>query len=364
LAVALVLGQVACSSSSDKGSSSTTDAAGSDGAGSDAATGDDDSGTSPTSDGATDATVAPGADASRDATIDATGTDATGTDANGEGDAAHEAAAPWTPYSLAGLVLWLDGHAGLGTLDGGVDGGDAGSDAGPPLQWLDQSGLGNNALGYGPAIRATALDGQPAVHFDGTDYLLLQDSTSLNWATQDFALAVVVQHTTYEDGGGSSYGTLYSKQIYDTAPYTGVGLFANVPGGTSKILEQLNQYGTSEVTSGSSGYNDGTPFVVLIHRAAIVADGGADASTDAGDAAAVPAMASMSMLINAADAGFATGTGYALDTDSLGYPARIGGTQAGQNLTGDIAEVIAVQGTVSASDLENLQAYLMNKYGL
>jgi hypothetical protein len=56
---------------------------------------------------------------------------------------------------------------------------------------MDRSGNGNNAVGYGPAIDPTALDGQPAVHFNGTDYLLLQDSTSLNWGTNDFLLAVL-----------------------------------------------------------------------------------------------------------------------------------------------------------------------------
>jgi hypothetical protein len=363
LAAVVVMAQVGCGSS-NKGSPSATDAAGND-----AEVGEpQEAGTSPTSEGgadAGDATVATGSDAGHDATIDSS-SEATGTDAaiDSSSDATGEAAAAWTPASLTGLVLWLDGHTGLSTLDGGVDGGDAGADAGPPVQWLDQSGNGNNALGYGPAIHPTALDGQPAVHFGGSDYLLVQDSTTLDWGTNDFVLAVVVQHTTFEDGGGFSYGTLYSKQIYDTAPYVGVGLFANIPGGTSSILEQLDEFGPTEVTSGGTGYNDGTPFVVVIHRAGNPSDGGVEGGTDGGDAATAPTTASMSMLINAVDAGFASGTGYAENVDSVGYPARIGGTQGGQNLNGDIAEVIAIEGPVSAGDLANLQAYLISKYGL
>jgi hypothetical protein len=338
---------VGCSSSNSKGPGSTTDAA----TGSDAGASEEEGGASPSADAGPDATVASGNDAAADVMVEST-SDASG-DAKGS-----EAAGPWTPSSLTGLVLWLDGHEGLGTLDAGMDGGEGGA----PIQWLDRSGYGNNAIGSGtPTIRATALDGQPAVHFGGTDYLLVQDSTSLDWGTQDFVLAVVVQHTTYEDGGGPAYGTLYSKQFYDVSPYDGVGLFGNT-GGTGAILEQLNQYGTTEVTSGGSDYNDGVPFVVLIHRAGIASDGGTEA--DAGDAAPPPATASMNMLINAVDAGFASGAGYAENVSTVGYPARIGGTMAGQNLTGDIAEIIAVQGAVSDGDLQSLQAYLMNKYGL
>jgi len=270
---------------------------------------------------------------------------------------AADTGALWTPSSVPGLVLWLDGHAGLGVTDGGVDAGDGG----PALQWLDQSGHDNNAIGYGsPAVHPTALGGQPAVHFGGTDYLLVQDSASLDWGTGDFVLAIVVQHTTSTDAG-TPYGTLYSKQIYDTAPFTGVGLFANTPTRTSAILEQLNEFASTEVTSGGTGYNNGSPFIVVVHRSVTLPDGGVDAG-DGGDAAGPTG--TMNMLIDALDAGFATGAGYAANVNSTGYPARIGGTQYGQNLTGDIAEVIAIQGTVSDANLQNLQNYLMGKYGL
>jgi hypothetical protein len=364
LSIAAVVGQFGCGSS-DKSSPPGTDAAENDAAESDATSGNDggqgspEGSTSVSEAGGGDATIPTGSEAGSDG-----GGDATTTSSNDAGGDASEAAAPWSPSSLTGLALWLDGHEGLGMTDAGSDAGDGG----PGVVWMDRSGNGNNAVGYGPAIGPTALDGQPAVHFDGTDYLLLQDSTSLNWGTNDFLLAVVVQHTTYEspDAGGSTYGALYSKQIYDTAPYQGVGLFANRPGGASNILEQLNEYGTTEVTSAGSGYNDGTPFLVVIHRSSIVlaVDGGADAG-DAGASDAAPATTgTMAMLINAVDAGYATGSGYAENVDSTDYPARIGGTQAGQNIVGDIAEVVAVDGTISASDLQNLQTYLVNKYGL
>jgi len=354
LSVAVVLGQFGCGSGNSS-SPSGTDASGN---GDDSGQGSPE-GSTPVSEagGGVDATTPASGEAGSDGGVDATTTSSQ--DAGGD---ASEAAAPWSPSSLTGLVLWLDGHEGLGMTDGGSDAGDGG----PGVLWMDRSGNGNNAVGYGPAIEPAALDGQPAVHFNGTDYLLLQDSTSLNWGTNDFLLAVVVQHTTYVDAGGSTYGALYSKQIYNDPPYQGVGLFANLPGGSSNILEQLNEYGSTEVTSGGSGYNDGAPVLVVIHRSSIVlaVDGGTDAG-DAGASDAAPAtLGTMAMLINAMDAGYATGSGYAENVDSPDFPARIGGTQAGQDIVGDIAEVLAVDGTVSPSDLQNLQTYLMNKYGL
>jgi hypothetical protein len=373
LSAVVVLGQVGC------GSSNKSSPSGSDASENDATGGDDGGQGSPEGStsvseagGGSDATMPTGSDGGVDATTSDGGEDAAtsshdgGEDAatsshDGGGDAS-DAGVAWSPSSLTGLALWLDGHEGLGMTDAGSDAGDGG----PGVLWTDHSGNGNNAVGYGPSINPTALDGQPAVHFNGTDYLLVQDSTSLNWGTNDFVLAIVVQHTTYVDGGGYSYGALYSKQIYDTAPYQGVGLFANLPGGASNILEQLNENSPTELTSSGSGYNDDTPFLVVIHRSSVVlaTDGGADGG-DAGASDAAPATTgSMAMLINAADAGYATGSGYAENVNSTDYPARIGGTQAGQNVVGDIAEVIAVDGPVSASDLASLQTYLMNKYGL
>ncbi len=103
------------------------------------------------------------------------------------------------------------------------------------------------------------------------------------------------------------------------------------------------------------GLNDGTPFVAVLHRA------GQPSDAEAPDGALV---ASLGILVNGADAGAATGAGYAVDVSAPGYIARIGGTQGGQDLQGDIAEVIAVQGPLSDQDLQELQTYLMTKYGL
>jgi hypothetical protein len=270
----------------------------------------------------------------------------------------NEASAPWSPSLLSGLALWLDGQKGLSLAAAGADAGDAG----PSVLWLDQSGHGNNASGFGsPAISGAALHGKQAVHFGGaTDYLLVSDSASLQWGTGDFVVALVVQHTTFQNDAGTVYGTLYSKQIADVSPFGGVGLFANTPSRTSAILAQLST--AAQLTSDTAGYNNGTPFVVLMHRSVSAADAGSPA--DAGIDAAAASVGSLGIVINGLDAGANSGVGYARDVSAVGYAARIGGTQYGQDMTGDIAEVIGVQGAVSDADLQKLEAYLKAKYGL
>jgi hypothetical protein len=372
LLVAMVGVEVGCSSSSSPANESPSDAEAADSAA-------DDGGSSAT-DGGTgqDATVASGdAATGTDATVsnDAGAVmDATGADVevatNDAGDAGVDAG--WSPGSLPGLALWLDAHKGVGLSDAGVAS-DAG-DAGEPLVWLDQSGHGNNATGVGStAVHATALDGQPAVHFNGTtDYLLVPDSPTLQWGTGDFVLAIVVQHSTPADGGTTPYGTLYSKQVSDVSPYNGVGLFANTPSRSTALLAQLNALSTGEFTTGTSGYNDDVPFVVVMHRTiAEAADAGATASDagDAGDAAvadaaAAPPVGTLTLLIDGVDAGSGTGTGFAGNVSATGYPLRIGGTPGTQDLAGDIAEVIGIQGSISDADLSSLQEYLQHRYGL
>jgi hypothetical protein len=98
--------------------------------------------------------------------------------------------------------------------------------------------------------------------------------------------------------------------------------------------------------------------------AASPVDAGGDAALDAASDASVSAMASLGILIDGLSAGTNSGAAYARDVSAVGYAARIGGTQYGQDTTGDIAEVIGIQGAVSDDDLAKLEAYLKAKYGL
>jgi hypothetical protein len=219
--------------------------------------------------------------------------------------------------------------------------------------------------GGSPSIDPTAVNGHPAVHFNGTsDYLLVADKPSLQWGTSDFTVAVVVQHTT----ATPNYGALYSKQDPGTFPYYGVGFWGNsvVTGAGTGLMGEISDKTGGIFDSTMMGLNSGAPFVAILHRAALASDAGpvADAASDAAADAAVAASASLGLLVNGVDAGAASGPGYAVNVSAVGFPARIGGTPANQDIKGDIAEVIAVQGSLSDEDIQQLESYLKTKYGL
>jgi hypothetical protein len=190
-----------------------------------------------------------------------------------------------------------------------------------------------------------------------SDYLIVSDSPTLEFGTGDFLIAEVAQHTT-PTGSGWGYGFLFSKQDQSTSPFPGPALIANTGSGTSGIEAQVAS-GTGDVISGLTGYNTGTPFYVTMHRFAATSDAGADAAL----------LATLNLRIDGADPGAATGAAYADnvsagDGGAGGWPLYIGGNNQGQDMRGDIAEVIAIKGTVDDVDLASLEAYLKSKYGL
>jgi hypothetical protein len=194
---------------------------------------------------------------------------------------------------------------------------------------------------------AAGVNGQPAVHFNGlTDYLLVADDLSLQWGTGDFTVAAVLQHTTPIDAG-LGYGAIYSKQAAPTPPYVGVSLWGNTGlDETTGLLAEISMAGGSEISTTPTGLNNGVPFVVVLNRTT------------------APDTGSLSVFVNGALAGTATSGSYGVDVSAAGEPVRIGGTMYGQDLLGDIAEVVAVKGTMSLTELQLLETYLMQKYGI
>ena len=204
-----------------------------------------------------------------DASADSGNADATASSGNDGGDAGE--GGTWSPSSLSGLVLWLNSTTGIETVD-------AGADAGAAFIWEDRSGNGNNARSVGsPTIVAAALGGQPVIRFNGSSqYLEVSDSPTLEFGTGEFLVAVVAQHTTPLDAG-AGYGFLFSKQIQNASPYPGPCLIANTGSLTTGIEAQV-AYGAGDVFSTTTGYNNGTPFYVDMHRFAATSDAGADAA--------------------------------------------------------------------------------------
>jgi hypothetical protein len=237
----------------------------------------------------------------------------------------------WNPGLIPGLALWLDGTKGLAYGPSG-------------LAWLDQSGNGNDATPAGaPTIAMGAIGGNPAVHFNGTtDYLIIQDSASLQFSTDDFAIAMVAAHTTPLTGQWG-YGLLYSKQVASAAPYIGPAIVANSLQFTGALFAQVANQSGSEIQTTEQDFNSGKPFMLVLRRT-----GGT----------------TLSLRVNGADAVAATGAGYAIDVSAPGNALHIGGSVKQQDVLGDVAEVVATHGALSSTDLADLEGYLSAKYGL
>jgi hypothetical protein len=245
-------------------------------------------------------------------------------------------AAACTVKSLAGLVLWLDGTQGAHESSGSV------------TSWDDQSGQQNDAApsvaGAGaPVLVTNAIGGHPAVRFDGTSYLVIEDASSLQLGTGDFVVAIVARHTTPTDVGWG-YGIFYIKYQVPY-PFTGPQLTGNTEEGTSQAFAQLT-YHQAIVDTAQSGLNDGQPMLLVMHRRAS------------------GSQSSLEIRLNGATSAIGTGGDYAVDVSALGRPLFIGGTPDAQNVVGDIAEVVTVKGTTSDADVIALEGCLKAKYGL
>ncbi len=232
--------------------------------------------------------------------------------------------------ALPGLALWLDAAKGVEQASGYVYG------------WADQSGNGNNATGMPasssgavPAYVTNDIHGLPGVHFSDSSYLSIDDSPTLRFGTGDFLVAVVVAWT-----GMGTNCLVYAKAEYDTSPFLGTLIFANFDFSTSVGFETRG-VDPDYVEGTTMGLNDGNPRLVWVERTGVT----------------------LSVFV----AGVVTSATVTPpdDCDAVGYPAYLGAQAEGrQPLTGDIAEVVAVQGTISTANLNALESYFNTKYGL
>lgn len=271
-----------------------------------------------------------------------------GSDANQDGTVGSLSAIP-------GIVLWLDAAKGVTANQASV------------VSWADQSGNHNDAsqqdASWQPSLVATGINGLPVVHFtanaapaDGVssygNVLNIADSTTLQWGSDDYLIEVVTRYdnvptATFSTDGATGYGTLYSKQTTNPAlPATGVALFANTPAGDnangttafSSVVEIAHG-----VTNTTTGFNDGTARLLGTQRT-----GGT----------------SLALRVNATQTATATVTSIDVDEPATGVRLGASSDATTARLDGDIAEMIAVKGTISATDLTTLETYLTTKYGL
>lgn len=253
-------------------------------------------------------------------------------DASGSGSI--DSAIPFSPSQLTGLVMWLDADEGVVAPGGKVSG------------WADQSGQSNSAAqtmaARQPSVMTGILNGRAVIRFNGTsNVLVVPDAASLQWGTDDFTIAVVGSWTNPMTG----YGAFLTKQA-DPYPYVGYSVWANFPqpSASTKFGFQLDAE-TDFLSTNTAALNDGMPRVFVSTRTGTKLDIRVGGTSD--------------KVFTATTARNVTAVGAAL---------YIGGHEQGasviQTLAGDIAEVIAVRGTLSATDIGKLETYLKTKYAL
>ncbi len=253
-----------------------------------------------------------------------------------QGDVADAGRAPdAAPPTLANAVLWLVASEGT-TLDGGA-----------VTAWADQSGQHNDGVAgkFAPTMSAADIGGRPAIHFVAgqRNMFVIADSTSLQWGAGPYLVEAVGRFDNDPTQGISiGAGPFYVK----LGPNSLVALYANYQtitdaGGYGPVVAGLwSQESYDTYVGVEAAYNDSMPRLYAVQY-------------DAGV---------LTLRVNGSVVATSTG---GVDVSEPGQKASVGGSYYGSgNLDGDIAELVAVKGAISSSDLADLEGYLMAKYGL
>lgn len=244
--------------------------------------------------------------------------------------------APFTPATLGSrLVLWLEGDA-FKNVDGSV-------------VWPDKSGAKNDAFQDASTRMPFLVDGgmdgsvngHGVVRFSGNQFLSIVDNAGLQWGSSDFGFYIVMRHT---NGAPNmpTYGIAYGKWTDTPAGgYPGFFMWASYPASTGYVA----RLDANQPVQSDGGMNDGQLRLVGARKV------GSDFELRVGGA----------QVDRRADASVPDASAF----DAPGLPAFIGGRPAQvQQLQGDIAEILAVKGTLSAGEQASLETYLKAKYGM
>jgi hypothetical protein len=235
--------------------------------------------------------------------------------------------------SISGLVLWLDAAKGVTTSAGSI------------TAWADQSGQSNNAAAgtATPTLVSSSINSLPAAHFvaSSSQYVYVADATSLQFGTGDFYIAVVSKFDNDPTSGIS----------------TGIGAFYTKLGMGSGLLFFANDYDYSASTFAAGLCNLEDPTPTEVQYAATYNDGTARLYV------VQRVSGTETLRVNASQVASSSS---AIDVSESGAEVDIGlmSTSSAAALDGDIAEVVAISGTLSSTDRSNLESYLTSKYGL
>jgi hypothetical protein len=224
------------------------------------------------------------------------------------------------------------------------------SGGGKVVQWSDLSGNANHAsqgiATYQPTYSASGIAGLPSATFTGPiSFLAIADTTTMRWGTDDCVVVAVVRATPETAPDAMIY------QKTGASPYDGVDLYLNALAPSPSTLAAAQVSGNVFALSRAppATFVDASVHVVGARRAGatleIRVDGAASGSI-------------MSAMVASVDV---SAVGWTANIGQNGYNTPIAEFQ---QLHGDIAEMVGVNGSLTLAELADLEDYLKSRYGI
>lgn len=234
------------------------------------------------------------------------------------------------PTDLSGCILWLRADAGVQT-----------NGSGAVTSWSDQSGHGNHApapAGNEPTLNSNALNGKPAVHFDGVNDCLWNTS----WSPGFNASHQMTYFFVSKAGMNQDYAGFFGQRQSSGAD----------DGNSQSLAIEQRRPATPGGLSYSYNWN---PLLTVVRDNAFFR---IDAFRDDGSAA----RAYLDGMLQGSGASVAG----ALAPSQYLIGARHWGNPQGLETFGlvDFAEIIIYTNALSATQMNQVGAYLSRKYGL
>ncbi len=236
---------------------------------------------------------------------------------------------------IPGLVLWLDAAKGVTK-----------NNQNQVSLWADQSGNSNDAAQGSstlqPVYAATVINGLPALHFTSSNSgseLAIKDAQTLQWGTGDWLVEVVARFDNSANLNATGYAAFYVKPSMNA----GVVLVGNAvdPPNNTVAAGLTGAIGPMDFVLQKSAYNDNAGRNYAFRRVG----------------------QSLELRVNGMQV-TAQNQSSMIDVSASGVDVAIGQYMMSGLMDGDIAEMIAVKGSISNGDLAGLESYLKSKYNL
>ncbi len=239
----------------------------------------------------------------------------------------------FSPLDLAGLGLWLDSSNSTSVTKDGSN---------LVSQWTDLSGNGHNFTGSGaakPLCEANQLNGNPGIYFDGSNDFLTATGQIISAASASYIYVIFKQN-----GWGA-----------DTYPRM-LKLLSNTAANSFSIgwPQSDTSYGPTQLSCGD--YKKLTYIAdTSVHKLLVEYNG-----------SGINPTSSWSLKMDGSAMTFGTTPGglptYTVSSSLLGCSETAGSNF--QFWKGHIFEVIAGIGTLTTDELDNLAAYVLQKWGI